>query len=364
VFDSDIIILLCLLDFSKPFDEVVHELLLLKLQNIFGFQSSAIKLMASCLCSRLQRVKVENSFSEYREVKSGVPQGSVLGPILFSLFINDLLTLTLNSQVHGYADDIQLYFGRRIGLIEDLCCRVNEDLELIGNWASANGLKLNVNKSVCVPISHVRLNLEDLPPLNVGQNTIQYVHKAKNLGVIINSNLSCSDYVNLVVSKVYAGLRGLRNSAHFTSLEVRSRLAKQLLLPLITYASNVYCKLDSASAHKMQMAFNFIVRYIYNLNKFNHISDYIKEFIRCSLLEYFDKLNLLFLNKLLIQKSPFYLYEKLIFLNSKRSHQILVPAYNYFNSTRHFFVSTIRLWNALPNNLRQFGSERSLKHLI
>jgi len=364
MFDSDMIILLCLLDFSKAFDEVIHELLLLKLKNVYGFQDSAIKLMASYLSNRLQRVRVGNSVSEYREVKSGVPQGSILGPLLFSLFVNDLLTLPLNSKVHGYADDIQLYLGRRAGLIEDLCCRVNEDLQLISNWATANGLRLNASKSVCIPISHSPIIVEDLPQLSIGDDSINYVQKARNLGVIFNSKLSCSDHVSHVVSKVYGGLRGLRMSASFTPLEVRSRLAKQLLLPLITYASNVYCKLDSASAHKMQMAFNFVVRYVFGLKKFEHISDHTRSFLNCSLFDYIDKLNLLFLNKILTQKSPPYLYDKIQFLKSSRSHQILVPSYNYYNSTRLFFVSTIRLWNALPANIRQIGSERSLKRLI
>ena len=304
------------------------------------------------------------SFSEYREVKSGVPQGSILGPILFSLFVNDLLTLPLNSQVHGYADDIQLYLGRRVGLIEDLCCRVNEDLQLISNWATANGLRLNASKSVCIPISHFRINFLDLPQLFIGDNPINYVEKAKNLGVIFNSKLSGSDHVSYVVSKVYAGLRGLRTSAYFTPFEVRSRLAKQLLLPLFTYAGNVYCKLDSASAHKMQMAFNFVVRYVYDLKKFDHISHYAKSFLHCSLFDYIDKLNLIFLNKIITQRSPSYLYEKIQFLKSSRTLQILVPSYNYYNSTRHFFVSTIRLWNSLPINIRQIGCERSLRHHI
>jgi len=361
MYDDELIILLCLLDFSKAFDEVIHELLLWKLEYLFGFSKSAIRLMASYLHKRMQRVKVDNKISEYRLIRSGVPQGSILGPLLFSLFVNDLLGLPLNSQIHGYADDIQLYLGRRLGLTEDLCSRMNEDLILIHNWSSANGLILNVNKSFTIPISKSICDYNELPSLFIGDSTISYVDKAKNLGIIVNSNLTCADNVNCMVGKVYAALRGLRDSAQFTPPEVRLRLAKQLIMPIFMYSNELYCKPDSASSHKMEIAINWVVRYVFDIKKFESISDSVLKFLSCTYKSYAAIFNLIFLHKLIHNKQPAYLYDKLHFLQSSRSNLLLAPRYNFYNSTRYFFVHTIRLWNTLPDYLRKIDGEASFK---
>jgi len=361
MYDDELIILLCLLDFSKAFDEVIHELLLRKLECLFGFSGSAIRLMASYLHERMQRVKVDNNFSEYRLIRSGVPQGSILGPLLFSLFINDLLELPLNSRIHGYADDIQLYLGRRTGLTEDLCSRMNEDLALVHNWSLENGLVLNVSKSFTIPISKSACDFNELPSLFIGDSTISYVTKAKNLGIIVNSKLTCTDNVNFMIGKVYGALRGLRESAQYTPLEVRLRLAKQLIMPIFMYSNELYCKPDSASNHKMEVAFNWVVRYVFDVKKFESISASVVKFLNCTYKSYAAIFNLVFLHKLIYNKQPAYLYEKIHFLQSSRSNLLLAPRYNFYNSTRYFFVHTIRLWNSLPDNLRKIDSEASFK---
>jgi len=116
-FDDSLITLLCLLDFSKAFDRVVYCLLIRKLGQNFGFNPFALKLIASYLCGRAQRVKVNGIFSSYRHLKCGVPQGSVLGPILFTMFINDIFEVVENCSIHAYADDVQLYISHRVGLV-------------------------------------------------------------------------------------------------------------------------------------------------------------------------------------------------------------------------------------------------------
>lgn len=127
--------IMCFLDFSKAFDMVNHHILCQKLKYYYGLSDSALLLIINYLTDRSQKVVVGDSESSLKSVTSGVPQGSVLGPLLFSVFINDVFQVCSNCNMHAYADDIQLYISNRIGLVEDMCCRLNEDLIEIWKWS-------------------------------------------------------------------------------------------------------------------------------------------------------------------------------------------------------------------------------------
>lgn len=358
-FDQDFLTILCLLDFSKAFDSVQFKLLIGKLGELYGFHSSALKLMISYLYGRIQCVRSSNKVSAFKSVNSGVPQGSILGPILFTLFINDLFAVLKYTNCHAYADDVQIYLSNRVGLVEDLCVRINEDLENINKWAIKNRLSLNPLKSCVLPISRSNIDPTSLPPLCIGQSELKYVTKATNLGVILNTNLSCTDHANYVVSRIYHVLRNLRLSAEFTPEALKIQLVKQLIIPLIDYAALVYSKLDSASMHKIQVAFNYATRYVYNKRKFDHISNWSRQVLGRTVDQHLCARNCIFLHNLLITKSPEYLYEKICLPTSSRSLNLLYPPFKYLTSERLFFINATRLWNSLPPSIQSIG-ERGL----
>ena len=347
-YDNNELILLCLLDFSKAFDSIVHKMLLKKLRDFYNFDHTAIKLIESYLEKRSQRVKVGNNISNPKSISCGVPQGSILGPLLFSIYLNDLFSVCENVSMHAYADDVQIYISRPPGLIEDLCCRMSEDLAAISNWARLNGLSLNTNKSCILPIKRTGVHFDELPNITLNSDNLKLVDKVSNLGFVLNSTLTPCDHVNNVVKRIYYTLRTLRLSASYTPFEVRKRLALQLIMPIISYAETVYCKLDSASMHKLQVAFNHVTRYVFGVDNFDHISPWSKSLLGVSLQEYFDMRNCLFLHNLVYNRTPNYLYKKIEFLSCNRSKLISVRMHNYKNTSRHFFITTIRIWNGLP----------------
>ena len=151
--------------------------------------------------------------------------------------------------------------------------------------------------------------IESLCPIYVENHQLSIVSKAKSLGIYINSKLSAIDHVNSVVSRIYFVLRNLRMSSHYTPLETRLKLVKQLILPIITYFDNIYCKLDSISLHKLLVAFNHATRYVYNLSRFEHISNWSKSILGCDLATFLILKNLTFLHRLIKYKTPEYLYE-------------------------------------------------------
>lgn len=360
-YDKGHISYICLLDFSKAFDSVDHKLLCKKLKYYFGFSESASSLINDYLSNRTQKVRVGQVVSTSEDIKCGVPQGSVLGPLLFSLFINDIFLICKHAKIHGYADDIQLYISNRIGLIEDLCSKLNDDIEAIRNWSIANSLSLNPDKSCILPVKQGNLEVKHLPNVFLGPTPLKFVNKTKYLGFYINSSLSCVDHINNVISKIYHTLRNLRMTSPFTPTELKRKLVLQLIIPFISYAAEVYSQLDSHSLHKLQVSFNNVTRYVYGLNRFSSISAWRKMILGIDLVDYLRYRNLLFLHRLLTIKSPNYLYDKINFGQSTRCPIIVLPNFNYTNSARLFFVNSIRLWNNLPTHIRRISNAFSFK---
>jgi hypothetical protein len=137
---------LLLLDFSKAFDKINHKRLIKKLRT-FNLSESVVSWFVSYLEGRSQCVEVGGVFSRWLSVSSGVPQGSILGPLLFSLYINDISVNLRYCRHHLFADDCQIYFSFRPGDVEVGMRSINEDLVAVQRWARTNGLCLNASKT-------------------------------------------------------------------------------------------------------------------------------------------------------------------------------------------------------------------------
>lgn len=363
-YDNGNATLMCFLDFSKAFDKVDHSLLCEKLKHNYGFTDTAIMLMNDYLTGRTQKVVIGNKESCLKSVTSGVPQGSVLGPLLFSIFVNDVFRVCKNSYMHAYADDIQLYISSKLDLIDDTCFKLNEDLVSIKKWADDNHLLLNSVKSFVLPIYRSVLNTTELSNIYLGNIPLQFVKKTKYLGFHINSSLSCADHINNIVRTIYFILRNLRVSSYYTPTETKKRLVLQLIVPHINYSAEVFSKLDSHSMHKLQVAFNNAVRYIYGLTRYSSMTSWRKLVLGCDLTDYIRLRNLMFLHRLLHCKSPLYLFDKLVFGFSARSQTLILPRHTSLLASRTFFVNAIKLWNTLPTNIKLITRKNSFKKYL
>jgi Reverse transcriptase (RNA-dependent DNA polymerase) len=357
--DRRFITILALLDFSKAFETVNFKLLCQKLKTIFFFSDSAIELIKSYLMGRTQCVYANGTFSSFLPVTQGVPQGSILGPLLFSLFINDISNSILFSNYHIYADDVQIYLSGSEENIESVVNQLNIDLASISDWSTRNGLGLNSQKTQVMAI--YRNEPSSLPPVKVGDTIIPYSTKVKNLGVIMNCNLSWEDQISTVVSGVNGALSRLWCTADFIPIETRRKLVVALLLPKFQYCDLLYSQSSEGNKNRLKRLYNSCARYVYNIKPTESISGPARNITGKTLEQMYRFRICSFYYKLIAQHQPGYLWDKLRFGHSLRTCVIIPPRYHYSDRGNSFFVEGATMWNSLPLEVRSARSAEAFK---
>ena len=193
-----------LLDFRAAFDILDHSLLLEKL-SCYAFEDSANKWIKSYLTNRKYSVYFNGSYSEIEEVQYGVPQGSCLGPLLFSIFINDLPLVLKSATIVMYADDVTVYDSASTA--EELNEVLNKELRLIKEWVTENRLALNIEKTKSMVLGS-KYWLKSAPILNlsIGNKHIEQKTEVKLFGLIIDDKMSWNSYINQIVIKMGRGM--------------------------------------------------------------------------------------------------------------------------------------------------------------
>ena len=211
--DNEIFVLY--LDFKKAFDTVPHDLLINKVENL-GVGGNFLKIVASYLSNRKQYVKVNDSESETVPVTSGVPQGSLLGPLLFIIYINDLPQQTSKCSAFGYADDFKL--------VSTNPANIQSDLEKIEKWCHNNKMQLNESKCHILPI---KVNEKNWHSSILNSKTLSNKSEQKDLGIIMATKLSWKANIKKRCSKAWKAFyflkRNISNPASVTGKLVTSK---------------------------------------------------------------------------------------------------------------------------------------------
>ena len=347
--DSKKITFLVLLDHSKAFDTVNHDMLCFKLKNFFQYSVSATNLLHTYLSNRSQYVQSENLKSSLLCVKQGVPQGSILGPLLFSMYANDLPNQIEKCKIRMYADDVQIYISCTPTSADKCVNDLNNDLNKIYKWATANSLTINPVKSKCIVIGK-NSNLPIVNPLIVLNNQrIEIVKSAKNLGIILNQNLTWTNHVNSICGRTSSMLRSLYNLQYCTPIKIRVLLVKSYIMPVLLYGCELFSNADGLCKRKLCVAFNNVVRYVYGLKRYDHVSQFSKLLYGYNFESLMKIRTLSFLHKIIYCRQPTHLYERIIFSRSNRGNNIILYRHNTRISEQHFFIYALRLWNSLPN---------------
>jgi Reverse transcriptase (RNA-dependent DNA polymerase)/Endonuclease-reverse transcriptase len=223
-------------DFSKAFDRVDHRLLLHKLSS-FGISGQLHCLLSDYLNKRVQKVVIGSGTSSCADVTSGVPQGSVLGPLLFTMFVNDIPQSMKTSQCLMYADDLKIFRP-----IHDLteCSLLQEDLKNLENWCRVWKLTLNISKCNVITFTNKRKNVVSFEYM-IGSDKLTRVCAIKDLGVIVSSDFSYSKHIDSIKPKAYRLLGLLRRNCLPEFKKATNRaLYISLVRPQVEYASVIW----------------------------------------------------------------------------------------------------------------------------
>lgn len=313
--DQSQVILLALLDFSKAFDSLDHNLIIAKL-HYYGCNDIVLKWFSNYLNGRTQCVKIGEEISSARSIVQGVPQGSILGPLLFTIYTADLTSLLSECEYHMYADDTQLYISSAPEQINNIATKLNYNIGVINKWCKSNSIILNPVKSQVLCIGSPYLRAKALQYLTVSisldSQQLELVDCAKNLGIYLDSHMKFEKHVLTKSALCYGKLRYLRQFKFLLPDHIKWTLANSLVLCHVNYASSVYYNfLTLAFKKKIQSIQNACFRFAFNTPFRSHVTPlYVEK--RILKIEYRFKLNYckLIFYMLLCQK-PRYLFNSI-----------------------------------------------------
>ncbi|KAK6179717.1 hypothetical protein SNE40_012018 [Patella caerulea] len=373
--DNQNCILLILLDLSAAFDTVDHQILINRLETDFGITDNALKIIQSYITNRTQRVVVGQESSAECELKFGVPQGSVLGPILFSLYTSSLGSLVRKHglEYHLYADDTQLYISFNPSNPDNFNISkiiIEQCIDSIKVWMSQNFLKLNDDKTEYLVIgSKFKLSkLDGDLSVRVGKSTISQSKSARNIGAIFDSNMNMECQINNICKTGYFHLRNIGKIKKYISIDATKSLIQALVISRLDNFNSLLSGVPKKSLDKLQKLQNSAARLITGSSKFNHITPILFNLHWLPIAYRIDYKILLLTFKCLNGLAPVYLsqllnqYQPNRQLRSSSDNWLLCES-NAKSSAgeRSFAVKAPKLWNKLPLTVRSCESLQTFK---
>ena len=259
--DNGILAGALLTDLSKAFDCINHELLIAKLEA-YGFSHSSLKYIYSYLSDRKQRTKVNNTFSEWSNILSGVPQGSILGPLLFNIYINDMFYFLTKSDIANYADDTTPFTVNKY--MDSLLDVLENDTDTLINWFRENYLKLNADKCHLIVSNHSK----DIV-INVGGEVIECKKSVKLLGITFDNQLKFNDHVSNICKIASQKLHALARISNYMSQNKLRILMKAFIESQFSYCPLIWMFHSRTLNNKINKLHERALRLVY---KNTHLS--------------------------------------------------------------------------------------------
>uniref|UniRef100_A0A8D3CRZ4 Reverse transcriptase domain-containing protein n=1 Tax=Scophthalmus maximus TaxID=52904 RepID=A0A8D3CRZ4_SCOMX len=367
--DSGYVSILVLLDLSAAFDTIDHKILLQRLEHI-GIKGTALEWFKSYLSDRFQFVNVNNKSSIHTKVRHGVPQGSVLGPILFTLYILPLGNIIRKRRInfHCYADDTQLY----LSIKPDETNQVDKLLDCLKDikaWMTYNFLLLNSEKTEVIILGpkHLRETLSD-HIVTLDGITLASSSTVRNLGVTFDQDMSFDSHLKQVSRTAFFHLRNIKNIRNILSQKDAEKLVHAFVTSRLDYCNSLLLGCPNKSVKSLQLIQNAAARVLTGTRKRDHISPVLESLHWLPVKFRIEFKILLLTYKALNNQAPSYLTELLVSYYPNRSLRsvnaglLVVPRVCKSRmGGRAFSHQAPLLWNQLPVCVRDADTLSTFK---
>ena len=252
------------LDLSAAFDTIDHSVLISRLRSVFGVSGAALQWVESYLSQRSQYVRVGGEQSCTNSLDVGVPQGSVLGPFLFSIYVSPVASVISSFGVHfhQYADDTQLYTAMKSGSDGESIRKLEECSQAVRDWFLENGMLLNPDKPEIL-LSGTQAQTQKFAQgsgLAVAGSNIKFAVKLKNLGITLDQSLSLDDHVSNVVKASNFHIRALRHIRPTLNRDVANTVACSIVNTRLDYCNSLLHGTTAKNVAKLQRVQNALAR--------------------------------------------------------------------------------------------------------
>ena len=258
--DKNFIVGAVLMDLSKAFDCIPHDLIIAKLAA-YGFKSETLRLIYSYLKDRKQCVKINNTYSDYNEIISGVPQGFILGPVFFNLSINDLFFFIEKASMHNFADDNTLSaWGETVSKLIDT---LESESNIAIDWFTKNEMIINPDKFQAIILDKKKSNLTNIP-LTVDNQTIKSVPSVELLGIHLDDKLNFNLHISNICRSAANQLNALIRLKNYLSFNAKRVLINSYIISNFNYCPLVWMFSTAKSLNKIESLQKRALRFLYN----------------------------------------------------------------------------------------------------
>ena len=273
--DEGNISILTLLDLSAAFDTIDHSFLIERLEKTFGLGGTVLDWFVSYLTNRTQCVLIEGELSMTHNLTFGVPQGSVLGPFLYTLYTTPLGSIIRNHNIshHMYADDTQLYVSCPPSQVNDVIAKMEDCISDVKCWMLENKLKLNDEKTEALLCdAKSRLMSNNVNSITIGEEAISFSTKAKNLGVLFDEKLSMLPQVNNLCKTIFLELRRIGQMASVLDESSLKILISSCIFSRIDYCNCLLFNLPNEVIDRLQRLQNQAARLVLRRSSREHVT--------------------------------------------------------------------------------------------
>lgn len=374
-------IIIVFIDFKNAFPSVNHDLLIQVLQSI-GLDTNALSWFKSFLQNWQQSVLWNDQLSVKATINTGVFQGEGSSQLLFSLFINQLISYVKNCSLRQFADDTCLLIESKIDKaeIEASVQKINDDMVNVLNFCQQYQLSVNPKKSEAIIISSrdniKKIAYESISPIIYNNEIIEYSDTVRYLGYHMDREFSSTPQINIISKRIYCSLSQLYPLKYSLPTNIKLNMLKTLILPIFDYMDIIYHEFGThgggINATKLQRMFNSGIRFVYGLSYNDHITPYIKK-SQLLPLEKRRELHILsMVYRIMNGMAPAYL-NSLIDLNANNTrskNKLIVKKPRNNCHAKSFAISAPLLWNKLnedircKNNVHSFMSVVKNKYIV